>query len=159
MSATTHAHAAHAHDGHGHDDHGLAHVASAKMLVTVWLALIALTGITVWTASMHLHPFDLVIAMIIATIKGLLVALFFMHLKYDRPFNGLIFMLSFVFAGIFVVFSMFDTGINQFGIAKRAADAPVIEAWRASIVEGATHDAHAPGDHASDGQTPSEAAH
>ena len=163
MSATTHAHAAHGHDDHGHDDHGLAHVASAKMLVSVWLALIALTGITVWTASMHLHPFDLVIAMVIATIKGLLVALFFMHLKYDRPFNGLIFMLSFVFAGIFVVFSMFDTGNNQPVIETRAADAPVIEAWRASIEEGAKHEAHAAGDHggehASDVQAPAEGSH
>lgn len=154
MSATTHAH--HAPDAHGHDDHGLAHVASPKMLVSVWLALIALTGITVWTASMHLHPFDLVIAMVIATIKGLLVALFFMHLKYDRPFNGLVFIMSFVFAGLFVVFSMFDTGINQFGIEKRAADVPVIEEWRLSIEKGA---AHAAGAHASDGQVPSEGSH
>jgi cytochrome c oxidase subunit 4 len=163
VSATTHAHAAHGHDDHGHDDHGLAHVASAKMLVSVWLALIALTGITVWTASMHLHPFDLVIAMVIATVKGLLVALFFMHLKYDRPFNGLIFMLSFVFAGIFVVFSMFDTGNNQSVIEKRAADAPVIEAWRASIEEGAKHEAHAAGEHggghASEAQAPAEGSH
>jgi len=149
VSASTHSHA---HADHGHDDHGLAHVASARMLVTVWLSLIALTGITVWTANMHLHPFDLVIAMVIATIKGLLVALFFMHLKYDRPFNGLIFMLSFVFAGLFVVFAMFDTGNNQFDIERRGGDAPVIEAWRAAIEEGAKHDAA----HASGGHAPSE---
>jgi cytochrome c oxidase subunit 4 len=148
VSASTHS-ATHSDHGHAHDDHGLAHVASAKMLVTVWLSLIALTGITVWTANMHLHPFDLVIAMVIATVKGLLVSLFFMHLMYDRPFNGLIFMLSFVFAGLFVVFAMFDTGNNQPAIERRASDAPVIEAWRATIEEGAKHEAaHASGEHA-----------
>ncbi|QDU84067.1 hypothetical protein Pla163_11690 [Planctomycetes bacterium Pla163] len=127
MSATA------AHDDH----HGLAHTMSPKMLIGIWAALIALTGFTVWTAGLHLHPFDLVIAMIIATVKALLVALFFMHLLYDRPFNGLVFMLSFVFAAIFVVFSMFDTGNNQTLIAARSEVAPVVEEWRATIVEEA----------------------
>lgn len=127
-------------DSHAHDDHGFAHVMSPKMLIGVWAALIALTGITVWTASMNLHPFDLVIAMIIATVKALLVALFFMHLLYDRPFNGLVFMLSFVFAATFVSFSMFDTGLNQTVIAQRSEVAPVIESWRATIEEEAAAD-------------------
>lgn len=127
-------------DTHAHDDHGFAHVMSPKMLIGIWAALIALTGITVWTASMSLHPFDLVIAMVIATTKALLVALFFMHLKYDRPFNGLIFMLSFVFAGVFVTFLMFDTGLNQVDIAARSEVAPVVEGWRASIEEAAAAD-------------------
>lgn len=138
MSNHSHSHAA------AHDDHGLAHVASPRMLLTVWASLIVLTGVTVWTASMHLHPFDLVIAIVIATVKALLVALFFMHLKYDRPFNGLIFMLSFVFAAVFVMFSMFDTGNNQGVISLRGADAPFLEDWRAKITEAAAHaDAHA----------------
>jgi cytochrome c oxidase subunit IV len=117
-----------------HDDHhGLAHTMSPKMLIGIWAALIGLTGLTVLTASMHLHPFDLVIAMVIATVKALLVALFFMHLLYDRPFNGLVFMLSFVFAAVFVTFSMFDTGNNQTLIAARSDVAPVVEKWRAAI--------------------------
>lgn len=125
MSATA------AHDDH----HGLAHTMSPKMLIGIWSALICLTGLTVLTASMHLHPFDLVIAMVIATVKALLVALFFMHLLYDRPFNGLIFMLSFVFAAIFVMFSMFDTGNNQVEIAARTPEIELkSEEWRKAIM-------------------------
>jgi len=125
-------------DSHAHDDHGLAHTMSPQMLIGIWAALIALTGITVWTANMHLAPFDLVIAIVIATVKALLVALFFMHLLYDRPFNGLVFMLSFVFAGVFVAFAMFDTGRNQTAILARQDAAPIVEAWRADIAAGST---------------------
>lgn len=95
------------------DDHGFAHVMSVPMLVGVWLTLIFLTGVTVWTAGIDLAPLDFGIAMIIATVKALLVAFFFMHLAYDRPFNGLIFLASVVFAGVFVTIAMMDTGANQ----------------------------------------------
>ncbi|MEZ5979576.1 MAG: cytochrome C oxidase subunit IV family protein [Planctomycetota bacterium] len=138
----------HAHS-HGHDDHGFAHVMPPRILVGVWLALISLTALTVWTASMHLHPFDLLIAMVIATIKGLLVALFFMHLKYDRPFNGLIFMMSFVFAGLFVMFAMFDTHRNQTAIAARGYDDPIKEAWREELQKAAEHAVVVDGEHGS----------
>lgn len=126
---------------HAHDDHGFAHTMSPQMLVGIWAALIALTGITVWTANMHLAPFDLVIAIIIATVKALLVALFFMHLAYDRPFNGLVFMLSFVFAGVFIVFAMFDTGRNQPVIAQLNEEDPDFvkeTGWREEVAEMAT---------------------
>ena len=100
-----------------HDEHGFAHVMSIKMLLGVWIALMALTGITVWSAtSLELGALDLPVAMGIATVKALLVALFFMHLKYDRPFNGMIFLASVIFAGVFVTISMMDTGQNQVAI-------------------------------------------
>lgn len=95
------------------DEHGFAHVMSIKMLIGVWAALMVLTGITVASAQVDLGALDLPIAMGIATVKALLVALFFMHLKYDRPFNGMIFLASIIFAGVFVTISMMDTGQNQ----------------------------------------------
>ncbi|QDU66277.1 cytochrome C oxidase subunit IV family protein [Engelhardtia mirabilis] len=101
-----------------HDEHGFAHVMSIKMLIGVWAALMILTGITVWSAQHHFGALDLPIAMGIATFKALLVALFFMHLKYDRPFNGLIFLASIIFAGVFVTISMMDTGQNQGAIQE-----------------------------------------
>ncbi|MHC4261976.1 MAG: cytochrome C oxidase subunit IV family protein [Planctomycetota bacterium] len=102
-----------------HDEHGLSHVMSIPMLVGVWAALMFLTVVTVMSAQYDLGALDLPVAMGIATIKALLVALFFMHLKYDRPFNGLIFMASVVFAGVFVTIAMMDTGQNQDEIRAR----------------------------------------
>ena len=102
-----------------HDEHGLAHVMPIWMLVGVWAALMALTGLTVFSAQFDLGSLDLPVAMLIATVKALLVALFFMHLKYDRPFNGLIFMASLIFAGVFVTIAMMDTSQNQKQILER----------------------------------------
>ena len=49
-----------------------------------------------------------VVAMAVATVKASLVVLFFMHLKYDEPFNGLIFVGTLIFLGIFIVLTMAD---------------------------------------------------
>jgi cytochrome c oxidase subunit IV len=47
----------------------------------VWSALLLGTFITYKAAFLDLHPFNAAVALIIATSKALLVALFFMHLK------------------------------------------------------------------------------
>lgn len=48
---------------------------------TIWLALLAGTALTVFAAHINLGPFNAAVALIIATTKALLVALFFMHLR------------------------------------------------------------------------------
>ena len=45
----------------------------------------------------------------VATVKGTLVALYFMHLRWDRPFNSIIFVGSLLFLGIFLGFALLDT--------------------------------------------------
>src|SRR5690606_1118527 len=89
-AAATHDHAAHdAHDDH--DDHGH-HVTSWQFLLAIFIALLALTAFTVYSAK----GLDLgmtgnfVLAMFIATIKASLVAAFFMHLVHDKPFNSIV---------------------------------------------------------------------
>lgn len=42
-----------------------------------------LTGITVYVSYIHFGIFNIVVAMGVASIKATLVALFFMHLKYE----------------------------------------------------------------------------
>ena len=49
------------------------------------------------------------IAVVVATIKASLVAMFFMHLKDDNRFNVLIFVGSLLFMGVFFVYTMNDT--------------------------------------------------
>ena len=48
----------------------------------VWGALLAGTVLTYEVAKIDLGPFNPVVALVIATTKALLVALFFMHLRH-----------------------------------------------------------------------------
>ena len=50
--------------------------------IAVWLALLVLTGVTAGVAFIDLGPFNTVVALVIATLKALLVVLIFMHVKY-----------------------------------------------------------------------------
>ncbi len=111
----------HAHD----DDHGLGHVLPAKLLVGTFVALLVLTAITVVTGKMELFGFDLAIAMVIATVKASLVAMIFMHLRWDRPFNGLVFLISVLFVGMFLAFTVTDAGEYQVDIEKYQFEVPL----------------------------------
>jgi cytochrome c oxidase subunit 4 len=58
------------------------HIASAKLYIGIWAALICLTVTTAAVSTIELHQFNIVVALAIATCKMLLVALFFMGVKY-----------------------------------------------------------------------------
>jgi len=58
------------------------HVVSLKANIAVWLTLLVLTGVTAGVAFIDLGPFNTIVALVIATIKALLVVLIFMHVKY-----------------------------------------------------------------------------
>jgi cytochrome c oxidase subunit IV len=58
------------------------HIMSSKFYYTIWIALLGLTGITAGVAFVDLGPLNVIVALVIATIKALLVVLFFMHVKY-----------------------------------------------------------------------------
>jgi cytochrome c oxidase subunit 4 len=58
------------------------HIMSSKFYYTIWITLLCLTGITAAVSFVDLGPFNAVVALVIATVKALLVVLFFMHVKY-----------------------------------------------------------------------------
>ena len=64
------------------------HIVSAKTNIAVWLALLVLTGLTAGIAFVDLGPFNTVVALVIATVKALLVVLIFMHVKYTSEKTG-----------------------------------------------------------------------
>jgi cytochrome c oxidase subunit IV len=57
-------------------------IVSVKTYIGVWLALLVLTGATAGIAFVDLGAFNTVVALVIATLKALLVVLIFMHVKY-----------------------------------------------------------------------------
>jgi cytochrome c oxidase subunit IV len=58
------------------------HIPTKKFLITIWASLICLTVLTAAVSYLELGRFNIVLALVIATCKMLLVALFFMGVKY-----------------------------------------------------------------------------
>ncbi|MBI4890557.1 MAG: cytochrome C oxidase subunit IV family protein [Acidobacteria bacterium] len=85
------------------------HVTGPKTYAAVLGALLALTVITVAASYVDFGAFNTVVALIIASIKGSLVALFFMHLRHDK-FNAVIFVGGLLFLAVFLIWTMFDIG-------------------------------------------------
>jgi cytochrome c oxidase subunit 4 len=55
---------------------------SSKLYYTIWIALLCLTVITAAVSFVDLGPLNTIVALVIATLKAVLVVLFFMHVKY-----------------------------------------------------------------------------
>ncbi|MBI4211734.1 MAG: cytochrome C oxidase subunit IV family protein [Deltaproteobacteria bacterium] len=68
----------------------------------IWIALLLLTAITVWTSYHDYGVFNIIVAMGIASLKASLVALYFMHLRYDNRLNQVVFASSLFFLLIFI---------------------------------------------------------
>lgn len=96
--------------GGGHEaEHGLAHVMPLKVLFGVGGALLVLTAVTVWVTYVDLgRAGNLIVAMVIAVIKASLVCAYFMHLKYDRSFNAVVFLSSILFVALFISITLID---------------------------------------------------
>ncbi len=93
-----------------HEEHGeLAHVASMKMLVGTFVALLILTVVTVAVAYVDVGSLNLVVALAVATIKASAVVLFFMHLRYDKPFHAVVFIGTLLFVVLFIGFALLDS--------------------------------------------------
>lgn len=107
-----HGHAGHEHAEHA--DHGLAHTMPLPLLFGVLAALLLLTIATVSVTSVDLGAQgNLIVAMIIATIKAALVCTFFMHLLWDKKFNLVLFLTSVLFLVLFLSMTTTDRGEYQ----------------------------------------------
>jgi cytochrome c oxidase subunit 4 len=128
-------HTGHAHVEHvgkdAHVSHGVGHVVSPKILLATAAALLALTFITVAAAkvdfaSLEMPELNVFVALGIAVVKASLVCLFFMHLRWDRPFNGFLIVGSVALVALFIIFAMTDSAEYR----------PDIEAYRGTLVNG-----------------------
>ena len=98
-----------AYSEHVQDEHLGGHVLPTRLYVTIFLALFVLTGLTVAAAAVNFGGFwNEVIALGIATVKALLVILFFMHVRYYAPTLRMVAAAGFVFFGILITFTMSD---------------------------------------------------
>ncbi|HAN79699.1 MAG TPA: cytochrome-c oxidase [Bacteroidales bacterium] len=67
----------------------------------VWVALLILTIVTVAIADIHLPMLTVVVALLVATVKASIVAIYFMHLKFDSKVLAIMFIVTMI---IFIAF-------------------------------------------------------
>jgi len=96
---------------HDHDPNlpTVGHVVSYRILYGTAAALLFLTVVTVAVRWVDLGEMNIVVALLIAAVKASLVALYFMHLRWDKPFNGVTFLGSILFVALFMAFALLDT--------------------------------------------------
>ena len=87
------------------------HISSIKSYIAIWLTLLAGTLLTILAAKVDLGPFNVVVALTIATIKATLVVLFFMHVKYAREkMTKVVIVAALFWLAILLALSMADYG-------------------------------------------------
>ena len=96
-------------EGHAGAHAGVGHVVPLRTLVGVLAVLLLLTAATVGVTRIDLGRLNLVLALTIAVVKGALVLLYFMHLRWDRPFNAVVLVAALAFFMIFVALALLDT--------------------------------------------------
>ena len=99
------------------------HVVPPQVLLAVFATLLMLTLATVAATWFDFGGAALAIALGIATVKASLVALYFMHLRYDNPFYAVIFVTALLFLAVLLSLVLLDTLQYQ----------PDVENWRASV--------------------------
>ena len=121
------------HDpAHGHDHDQVGHLVPYRVLVATGLGLLFLTWITVAVAGIDLGELNIYVALAIAVLKATLVGLFFMHLRWDRQFNAIVFVGAVAFVGLFLALAMTDS-------AEYAPDVPWEDA--PSVIKAIDEDA------------------
>jgi cytochrome c oxidase subunit 4 len=108
----------------GGPSEALAHVAPLRVLLAVFAVLLLLTFVTVAATWVDSGDWALVIALGIATVKASLVALYFMHLRYDQPFYAIVLLTALLFLAIFLSITLLDTFQYQ----------PEVENWRQTML-------------------------
>ena len=106
--------AGHAHAPHAHASHGAGHISPISLYVTIFMALMVLTGVTVAAAFVNLGQFNFLVAMIIAAFKASLVIWYFMHVKYQSRLTKLTLATGLFFLAILLGMMLIDYTSRNF---------------------------------------------
>ena len=106
------------------------HVVSPLLYLGILCALLLGTAITVWAAYQNFGRFNIVIALLIATIKMTLVILFFMHGKYSAKRTQLVIISGFFWLAIMLGLTLMDY-TTRHPEPSRTANPPAVVIQRA----------------------------
>ena len=79
-----------------------------RVFVSVWIALLILTGVTIKAAQMRMGEWSMLANLLIASTKASLVLWFFMHLKYEKTLFKMLFLVPIVTITIIIGLTFFD---------------------------------------------------
>ncbi len=89
------------------------HVVSPKIYILILLALLLGTYLTVTAALHDFGPWNIVIALAIATTKGTLVVLYFMHARYSSKRTQLTIVCAVFWLAILLALTLADYQTRQ----------------------------------------------
>jgi cytochrome c oxidase subunit 4 len=106
-----------------HHEDQVGHIVPVKFLVFICCILLFLTAVTVWVSrydftEINIAEMGIIMALAVATVKATFVGLYFMHLRWDRPFVGFVFVGSILFVVLFIGIALTDTMEYQPSIIK-----------------------------------------
>ncbi|HPG32475.1 MAG TPA: cytochrome C oxidase subunit IV family protein [Lentimicrobium sp.] len=84
------------------------HIVPYKDHLLVLFLLISLTVITVAVTSIELGPYNTAAAMVIASVKAVIVLLYFMHLKFDNKIYKIMTTIVLMIFAAVVLITFFD---------------------------------------------------
>ncbi len=106
------------------------HIVSPKIYAAILAALLLFTWLTVQAAKIDLGPWNIVLALLIATIKMSLVILFFMHGKYSPKRTQIVIVSGFFWLAIMLGLTLTDY-TTRHPEPSRSANPPAIAIHRA----------------------------
>ena len=89
------------------------HVLSYSLLVMIWFALTALTGVTVTAAGLHLGNASALAAILIAATKGTLVLFYFMNLRNEEMMFKLMLLVALATLTVIMLLTFVDLGFRR----------------------------------------------
>ena len=88
------------------------HIVSPKIYLAIFAALMVCTGLTVFAATVDLNQYfsglNIIVGLAIACLKGSLVVLFFMHLRYSPNRTKLVMVAAVFWLAIMLFMTMSD---------------------------------------------------
>ena len=90
-------------------------IVSKKVYFTIFALLLLFTFVTVWVASIDLGPLNTIVALAVAVTKALLVALWFMHIKYSNRLTQIVVASGLFWLVIMIVLTLFDYKTRTMG--------------------------------------------
>ena len=88
------------------------HSISTKTNVAIWVSLVILTLLSVEASYAEFRVFAVVVALFIATAKSLIVAAYFMHLKFDSKLITFMILITLVVFSTFIILTCIDYGFR-----------------------------------------------
>lgn len=86
------------------------HSGSFALNTCVLAVLLVLTVLTVLLSQIDFGVFDVLVTIVVASIKAFLIVYYFMHLKYEKTYFAGIVLLCFLILGLAIGMTFFDIG-------------------------------------------------